>query len=163
MICHNSLHTKPILNHNVSLVLSVDDAYILIGSANINQRSMDGERDTEIAIGCYQEDPQTTDIRDFRTSLWYEHTGGGANDILLLEPHSLECVEQMRSIGDQMWKIYSANEVVDMDGVHLVSYPVTVTENGQVEDLDGGGGRFPDTNTLVKGKRSKVLPPIFTT
>lgn len=28
--------------------------YIIIGSANINQRSLDGARDTEIAMGSYQ-------------------------------------------------------------------------------------------------------------
>lgn len=32
----------------------VDDGYVIIGSANINQRSMDGSRDTEIAMGAYQ-------------------------------------------------------------------------------------------------------------
>ena len=32
----------------------VDDEYVIIGSANINQRSMDGSRDTEIAMGGYQ-------------------------------------------------------------------------------------------------------------
>jgi phosphatidylserine/phosphatidylglycerophosphate/cardiolipin synthase-like enzyme len=28
--------------------------YIIIGSANINQRSLDGARDTEIAMAAYQ-------------------------------------------------------------------------------------------------------------
>jgi len=32
----------------------VDDDYVIIGSANINQRSMDGSKDTEIAMGGYQ-------------------------------------------------------------------------------------------------------------
>lgn len=32
----------------------VDDEYVLIGSANINQRSLEGSRDTEIAMGAYQ-------------------------------------------------------------------------------------------------------------
>ena len=32
----------------------VDDEYIIVGSANINQRSMEGTRDTEIAMGAYQ-------------------------------------------------------------------------------------------------------------
>jgi len=36
----------------------VDDEYVIIGSANINQRSMEGTRDTEIAMGAYQ--PQHT-------------------------------------------------------------------------------------------------------
>jgi phosphatidylserine/phosphatidylglycerophosphate/cardiolipin synthase-like enzyme len=32
----------------------VDDEYVICGSANINQRSMDGSRDTELAMGGYQ-------------------------------------------------------------------------------------------------------------
>ncbi|KAK2987235.1 hypothetical protein RJ640_027185, partial [Escallonia rubra] len=32
----------------------VDDEYVILGSANINQRSLDGARDTEIAMGAYQ-------------------------------------------------------------------------------------------------------------
>ena len=35
-------------------MMIVDDTYIIIGSANINQRSMAGTRDTEIAVGCFQ-------------------------------------------------------------------------------------------------------------
>ncbi|RDY09502.1 Phospholipase D alpha 4, partial [Mucuna pruriens] len=135
----------------------------MIGSANVNQRSMDGQRDTEIAIGCYQcqdGDDTLDDIQAYRMSLWYEHTVGV--DELFLEPERLECVERMRSIGDEMWEIYSSEEIVDMEGVHLVTYPVRVTQEGYVKDLTDGV-HFPDTNSLVKGKRSKILPPIFTT
>lgn len=32
----------------------VDDEYVILGSANINQRSLAGGRDTEIAMGAYQ-------------------------------------------------------------------------------------------------------------
>lgn len=32
----------------------VDDEFVILGSANINQRSMEGTRDTEIAVGAYQ-------------------------------------------------------------------------------------------------------------
>lgn len=32
----------------------VDDEYVILGSANINQRSLAGTRDTEIAMGAYQ-------------------------------------------------------------------------------------------------------------
>ncbi|KAK4269260.1 hypothetical protein QN277_022444 [Acacia crassicarpa] len=153
-----------------SKLMIVDDMYLLIGSANVNQRSMDGERDTEIAIGCYQ--PQDVDsnnqamnhgeIHAYRMSLWYEHSRC-EEERLMLEPESLECVRKMRSIGDQMWEIYSGEEIVDMEGVHLVSYPLKVTQQGVVLDLKECDGCFPDTQCPVKGKRSKVLPPISTT
>jgi phosphatidylserine/phosphatidylglycerophosphate/cardiolipin synthase-like enzyme len=34
----------------------VDDEYVLAGSANINSRSLEGNRDTEICFGAYQPD-----------------------------------------------------------------------------------------------------------
>ncbi|KAL5822554.1 hypothetical protein ACOSQ4_020454 [Xanthoceras sorbifolium] len=154
-----------------SKVMIVDDAYILIGSANINQRSMDGQRDTEIAVGCYQQQPmngtdQNTlnnpgEIQAYRMSLWFEHTGLASE--IFQEPESLDCVQNIRLIAEKMWKVYSGEEVVDMEGVHLVTYPVDVTQDGEVQDLIENGGNFPDTKTPVKGKRSKMLPPIFTT
>lgn len=128
----------------------MDDRYIIIGSANINQRSLDGERDTEIAIGCYQtlsgdETQQMNgDIRAFRLSLWYEHTG--IIEDAFEEPHRLECVDKIRCIGEEMWKIYSGDEVVDMKGVHLVCYPLHVKEDGCLEDL-ATCSNFPDTHT----------------
>ncbi|KAK6125104.1 hypothetical protein DH2020_041168 [Rehmannia glutinosa] len=149
-----------------SKLMIVDDTYLLIGSANVNQRSMDGQRDTEIAIGCYQSrngenETDNGDIRAFRMSLWYEHTGRAEE--VYKEPQSLECVQIIRSIGDEMWKIYSQEEVQDMGGVHLVTYPVNITDKGSVEDLNEGDGHFPDMKTPIKGKRSKVLSSIFTT
>ncbi|KAJ0242382.1 Phospholipase D alpha 4 [Hirschfeldia incana] len=147
-----------------SKIMIVDDAYVLIGSANINQRSMDGCRDTEIAIGCYQTDTtNTNEIRAYRLSLWYEHTGRQitVDELSFSEPESLECVRGLRTIGEQMWDIYSGDEVVDMNGVHLVAYPISVTKEGAIEEI--GDGVFPDTKTLVRGKRSKMLPPVLTT
>eukprot|EP00915_Cephaloidophora_sp_WS-2016_P007219 GHVH01009807.1.p1 GENE.GHVH01009807.1~~GHVH01009807.1.p1 ORF type:complete len:2048 (+),score=297.63 GHVH01009807.1:219-6362(+) len=44
----------PIYVH--SKLMIVDDEYITLGSANLNQRSLDGSRDTEINVGCYQPD-----------------------------------------------------------------------------------------------------------
>jgi phospholipase D1/2 len=65
-------------------MMIVDDEYIIVGSANINQRSMDGTRDTEIAIGAFQ--PAHTlpgsggalpkgEVAGFRKVLWKEHCG----------------------------------------------------------------------------------------
>lgn len=127
---------------------------------------MDGQRDTEIAIGCYQLSNDEGkiirgDIHEYRNSLWYEHTGRAEE--IFQEPQSLECVQRLSSIGEQMWKLYCGEEVVDMEGVHLVTYPVRVKEDGLIEDLVDNNSQFLDTKAPVKGKRSKVLPPLCTT
>ena len=53
-----------------------DDEYILIGSANINERSLSGNRDSEIAVGGFQPDHAEVDsprgdIHTFRMALWH--------------------------------------------------------------------------------------------
>ena len=45
----------------------VDDEYVIVGSANINQRSLEGTRDSEIAIGAYQ--PEHTWARKLSSPL----------------------------------------------------------------------------------------------
>lgn len=71
-----------------SKLMIVDDEYIVVGSANINQRSLDGTRDSEIAIGAFQ--PAHTlegnplgplprgQVAGFRRALWLEHLGVSA-------------------------------------------------------------------------------------
>ena len=52
----------------------VDDEYVIVGSANINQRSQDGARDTELAMGAFQPGVKNRGgVYGFRMSLWREH------------------------------------------------------------------------------------------
>uniref|UniRef100_J3N493 Phospholipase D n=2 Tax=Oryza brachyantha TaxID=4533 RepID=J3N493_ORYBR len=133
----------------------VDDEYVIIGSANINQRSMEGIRDTEIAMGAYQ--PQYTwankisaprgQIYGYRMSLWAEHIGvveDGFN-----YPETLECIRRVRYIGEQNWERFFDNEVTEMRG-HLMKYPVTVDRKGKVKPLPGCA-LFPDMGGNICG------------
>jgi hypothetical protein len=67
-----------------SKLMIVDDEYILLGSANINQRSLEGSRDSEICIGAYQSGHVMANaagplprgqVAGFRKALWLEHLG----------------------------------------------------------------------------------------
>ncbi|KAK8464850.1 hypothetical protein PHAVU_010G088850 [Phaseolus vulgaris] len=133
----------------------VDDEYVILGSANINQRSMEGTRDTEIAMGAYQ--PHHTwarlsayphgQIHGYRMSLWAEHTG--TIEDCFLQPESLECVRRIRTMGEENWKQYSASDVTEMRG-HLLKYPVEVDEKGNVKSLPGHE-EFPDVGGKIIG------------
>ena len=74
------------------------------------------------------------------------------DELTLSGPESLECIRGLR----KMWEIYSRVKVVEMNGVHLVAYPIRVTRDGAVEDI-----LIP--KQLVEGKKSKMLPPVLTT
>lgn len=147
-----------------SKMMIVDDEYIIVGSANINQRSMDGGRDTEIAIGAHQpfhswaKSAPRGQIHGFRMSLWYEHLGRLNN--CFLEPWSLKCVRYVNQIATELWDLFVGHEPVDLPG-HLLTYPLAVSQDGSVTELPGQP-YFPDTKASVLGKQTP-LPPILTT
>nr|CAB43062.1 phospholipase D2 [Craterostigma plantagineum] len=147
-------------------LMIVDDEYIIIGSANINQRSMDGARDSEIAMGAYQPYHLNTrnrargQIHGFRMALWYEHLG--MLDEAFLEPENEECVRKVNEIADRYWELYASEELEnDLPG-HLLRYPVEIAGDGGVTELPGAEF-FPDTKARVLGAKSDYLPPILTT
>ncbi|KAG6522403.1 hypothetical protein ZIOFF_019543 [Zingiber officinale] len=141
----------------------VDDEYVILGSANINQRSMDGSRDTEIAMGAYQ--PQHTwagkklpqgQVHGYRMSLWAEHLGMDAhlNDAHSLEcashikkPYSLECVKFVNRVAEENWFRYTAEDIIPLRG-HLLKYPIQVAADGEVMSLPGQE-TFPDVGGLA--------------
>ncbi|CAL5187564.1 unnamed protein product [Lathyrus oleraceus] len=133
----------------------VDDEYVLMGSANINQRSMEGTRDTEIAMGAYQ--PNHTwatskskphgQVHGYRMSLWSEHIGGVEE--CFKEPESVECVRRIRGLSEYNWKQYVADEVTEMKS-HLLKYPLEVDSKGNVKPIVGCE-TFPDVGGSIKG------------
>nr|GEY29920.1 phospholipase D alpha 1-like [Tanacetum cinerariifolium] len=133
-------------------MMIVDDEYIIIGSANINQRSMDGARDSEIAMGAYQpchltkRQPARGEIHGFRMSLWYEHMG--LLDDSFSCPESLECIRKVNKLSLHYWDHYCSEFFEhDLRG-HLLSYPIGVTSEGEVTEQPGCT-YFPDTKARV--------------
>ncbi|KAG0456965.1 hypothetical protein HPP92_022122, partial [Vanilla planifolia] len=133
----------------------VDDEYVIVGSANINQRSLEGTRDTEIAMGAYQ--PKHTwgrkisgpcgQIYGYRMSLWAEHIG--TLEECFTRPESLECMRRVRALGEMNWRQFVAEEITDMKG-HLLKYPVDVDKKGKVRPL-AGCETFPDVGGNICG------------
>ncbi|KAJ0250267.1 C2 domain-containing protein [Hirschfeldia incana] len=139
----------------------VDDEFVLIGSANINERSLEGSRDTEIAMGGYQPHYSWAkkgsrprgQIFGYRMSLWTEHLGSLEKGFE--EPENMECVRRVRELSELNWRQYAAEEVTEMTS-HLLKYPVQVDRTGKVSSLPGCetfpglGGRIIDTGFVIK-------------
>ncbi|PON93972.1 Phospholipase D [Trema orientale] len=144
----------------------VDDEYVILGSANINQRSMAGSRDTEIAMGAYQpyhtwgkrERHPRGQVYGYRMSLWAEHMGLVEN--CFKEPESLDCVKRVNQIAENNWTNFTADDFTSLQG-HLLKYPVEVDASGKVGPLPGRE-TFPDVGGKVLGSRS-TLPDALTT
>ena len=92
---HTTLYGIPVTEQVYvhSKLMIVDDRYVLVGSANINERSLLGDRDSELAVmiadtdGGYQNidgsgptSPYRKFARDLRIDIWKKLLGDAAND-----------------------------------------------------------------------------------
>lgn len=153
-----------------SKMIIADDEFIIVGSANINQRSMDGSRDTEIAMGSFQPehvaDAQTGtfpkgQIHGFRLNLLEEHLGMVVPEFS--RPNSVECMRLVRRLAEANWEAFAAPEVQPLPHGHLMTYPIQVSQDGTVGPLPGHD-TFPDFPTAkVIGANSGTLPDLLTT
>jgi len=153
----------PIYVHSKMMI--VDDAYIIVGSANINQRSMAGTRDTEMAVGCWQ--PAYPDnnpygcVHKFRMSLWAEHFRTTVNEFV--HPGSNECVQKVKEMAFFNWQQYCGPEGSTTPG-QILCYPLNILQDGTIKTLDGVE-EFPDfpSGSKIVGTISSVIPQKVTT
>lgn len=166
-----------------SKLMIVDDSYLIVGSANINQRSLDGDRDSELAIGVYQpkhiiddvgsvgsamdEDARMPrgDVFKFRMSLFREHLN--RMEPSFVDPASEKCARLIFDATMQNWRDYE-NKDAEPEG-HLLSYPIDVAVTCE-EDIPvvkltprTRNKRFPDTRAKICGKPAKSIPNKLTT
>jgi len=151
-----------------SKMMIVDDDYIIVGSANINERSLAGDRDSEIAIGAYQ--PHFTsetcsgqprgNIHGFRLGLFTSHMRRMLP--CFLQPETVECARAINEIAIENWNLFAGEEVVEMEPHgHLLKYPLAISDTGKVVSLPDSPF-IPDTTAPVIGAESLMLPNLLT-
>jgi len=149
-----------------SKLIIVDDSLAILGSANINQRSLAGSRDTEIAVSVHQPEHvaqegalPSGDVARFRLRVMEEHLGRQSQ--VLVEPGTVDCTSFIRDVCQENFQTYISAEDVAMEG-HLILYPMAVSQTGEIGVLDGVEC-FPDTDAKVAGAKSAMLPMKLTT
>ena len=143
----------------------VDDSVAMIGTANMNQRSLDGNRDSELILASWQPSHLAShdsvakgEVHAFRLHC-FAHLTGVMEDVFR-DPSSLECVRRVNDIAEKTWKLYCQDEVCDLKS-HLAPYPIQVMEGGKVVARTANG-KFPDTNANILGSKP-TLPSYLTT
>jgi phospholipase D1/2 len=153
-----------------SKMMVVDDSYIIVGSANINERSMSGSRDTEMAVGCWQPNFSAFnpygDVHMFRMSLWAEHLKTWEETFRF--PGTLECTQRVKEMCHFNWKSYNFDSYnLPQDPPppgNLLMYPINVDGQGNISNLNMFIS-FPDYPSTAKifGTKSSMLPEKLTT
>ena len=115
-----------------SKLMIVDDRFMIFGSANLNERSLAGDRDTEIACafwpGRNQEATCMNELRAFRQDLWTEHFG--RLPALFADPASVACVKDCETIGDANYLAFRTMSAGQSG--HACRLPMTIGTNGRL-------------------------------
>jgi len=100
-------HNRRYMIYVHSKMMLVDDRYVLLGSANLNERSQAGGRDSEIGVGIWPnmagQDAGAREIRSFRRRIWSEHFGtlpAGWET-----PEVASCAKAVQQIGNDNWTL----------------------------------------------------------
>ena len=97
---NGEIRTEQLYVHSKAMI--VDDRFAVIGSANINDRSMLGDRDSEIAVLI----EDSAFARSLRIELWKEHSGS-TDENLLADPSSARCFTFWKETSRQNAEIYN--------------------------------------------------------
>jgi phosphatidylserine/phosphatidylglycerophosphate/cardiolipin synthase-like enzyme len=107
-----------------SKLMIVDDRYLIFGSANLNERSLAGDRDLEIGCAMWpargREKDAQKQARKFREDLWTEHFGSLPSG--WEEAQSPACVASVRAKGRSNYINFRQLTRLGTDG-HLCIWP----------------------------------------
>ncbi len=117
-----------------------DDKEFIVGSANINERSMSGTMDSEIALKCISDDE--TKVKSFRCTLLTEHAGDDPRQWMQRSP--MEVRDILRERARRNWAAFSGPELHELPDEHILPFPITKDENGEYVMLP-----IPDCAPLV--------------
>jgi phospholipase D1/2 len=122
-----------------SKLMIVDDRRAIIGSANLNERSLNGRRDSEIclALWSHKNDYQKAEaqLREFRQKIWSEHLGEAWMKTKIygeengnLKPGSAECAELVAAAGEHNFINFMRGMRGKGETGHLLRWPVSMKD-----------------------------------
>jgi len=124
-----------------SKLMIVDDKYVIIGSANINDRSMLGKRDSEFCVVVHEREKYKSKMegRDvkvakfaqtFRVNLLAEHMGLDPKDEILVDPLNEDFWKKLNDFAKnntgifrKLWKCYPDDEMKTFNDLKKIERP----------------------------------------
>jgi len=120
-----------------SKLMIVDDWSVILGSANLNERSLAGGRDSEICVGLWpdaksEKEQCIEQVKEFRYRLWDEHFA--TNKEAWDKPESWDnCAKFIQNIGKGNWELLNMGKT-ESGGLkksgHFCCWPIDGDKDG---------------------------------
>jgi phosphatidylserine/phosphatidylglycerophosphate/cardiolipin synthase-like enzyme len=141
----------PVYVHSKLFV--VDDQFVIVGSANINDRSLCGYRDVEICVGL----THPTEIADFRKKCWRSLM---TVEVATLDPSLESTLLAVRAEAEVNWELFCS--FAEMRSP-MMQYPAIWNEKEKILDMrlvPQGNGKlvqFPNGSLSQRGQFTSFL------
>ncbi|EKE42518.1 hypothetical protein ENUP19_0184G0011 [Entamoeba nuttalli] len=150
---------SPIYVHSKCII--VDDQYVFIGSANINDRSLIGERDSEIGAIIVDSNKIQISINgerkfvnefalNLRSRIWAEHLNLEESQIKMVEDpiKSIEKVicpisEKNTKVYERLFEYFPSNKYPKFVDCKKHLYPPLIGDKKELKDIKGHFIKFP--------------------
>jgi phospholipase D1/2 len=113
-----------------SKLMIIDDQFLILGSANLNERSLAGDRDAEICVYLRPAEGKLKEcqaiISALRKQAWKDHLGKLPPNVD--NPETKTCSSDLRTKGLANWIALSMNAALP-DGSHIVKFPFAADAN----------------------------------
>jgi phospholipase D1/2 len=145
-------------------LMVVDDRYVILGSANINERSMAGDRDSEICVALWPSSNRTQakcekQVQDeLRGALWREHLGADMPGDWKT-PELESCYSAVRNAAGHNYLAMRGGQT--MNG-HLCLFPFEINRDGTRWECPEWATRVGRNYNLSPGDHRYILDPLDT-
>jgi phosphatidylserine/phosphatidylglycerophosphate/cardiolipin synthase-like enzyme len=139
-----------------------DDRFAIIGSANLNERSLNGGRDSEIAVAIWPSNDLeaatvTKDCTRFRMNLFREHLGPAFDEAILADLSSPAAIKHIRDAASENYRAFREGRFDASKHGHLCLWPQALIDNVPFTAADRSkapeGDEFlPDMPSGLTGK-----------
>jgi phospholipase D1/2 len=132
-----------------SKFMIVDDRFFILGSANLNERSLNGGHDSEIACGVWpghgHDEAALTKIRGLRKNLWKAHFGPGV--VLPDNAEHEKCISSVKGIGNQNYVAFRT--LTAPPNGHACRWPYVLDGKGHLTVATPHGQQIFDSDVLL--------------
>ncbi len=158
----NITNNKRYMIYVHSKYMMTDDRFAIIGSANLNERSLNGGRDSEIAVAIWpSNDAEATnvvkDCTKFRMDLLREHLGPAFDPDTLADLSSPAAIKHIRDAATENYRAFREGRFDASKHGHLCLWPQALIDNVPFTAADRSkapeGDEFiPDMPSGLSGK-----------
>jgi phosphatidylserine/phosphatidylglycerophosphate/cardiolipin synthase-like enzyme len=144
-----------------SKFMIIDDRYVLFGSANLNERSQSGNRDSEIACGFWPGTGREKDCMDmlqgFRKNLWQEHLGSDGLPGGWANPGEADCADAFIDQSDMNYKQLRACATLFKKG-QVCRFPLVLDSTSKTLTVKTVAGSVDNSYLLPDAEVQKYDP-----